>query len=71
MEKDLECKIDPILNPEGPNRIITQEIIDALSTVFKDETASCMAKDYAEKLILSLKKGYENQSGEKYDCQEK
>ena len=67
MEKNLEREIDPILNPDGPNKSITQEIIEALSTVFEEKTASCMTKDYAEKLILGLKKGYEMQSGEKYD----
>jgi len=30
MKKNLEREIDPILNPEGPNKNITEEIIEAI-----------------------------------------
>jgi hypothetical protein len=66
MEKKLESKLDPIFNPNEPNKIITNELIEAISTILNDEKISCMAKEYARELIESIKKGYEIQTGEKY-----
>jgi hypothetical protein len=54
--------MDAILNPDGPNRDATKELIDALSSSLKSPTAG----KYAKELIEKVKKGYKIQSGEDF-----
>ena len=65
--EDLEKKIEPILNPDGPSKTATDELIKALRSVLHDDSASCMTKDYAKALITSVKVGYKIQTGASYD----
>lgn len=64
LKESLERKIEPILNPDGPNKEATDELIEALSEVANSKS---FAKDYAKNLIEAIKKGYEIQTGEKYE----
>jgi len=66
-EEPLEERIEPVFNPDGPNRQATEELIETISTVVDSPRASQETKDYAEKLIEAIKVGYEIQSGEKYE----
>ena len=56
-------KIEPILNPNGPDIEATRELITALQTTFNSQIAG----DYAKKMVQAVKKGYEIQSGIPYD----
>lgn len=69
LEKSLEetTEIRPILNPRGPNKQETEELIEILSTVLDDPTASPGVKDYTVEMIKAVKKGYEIQSEQVYD----
>lgn len=61
-ENNLERQIEPVLNPNGPNKQVTKDLIEALSKVPK----SSLAYQNAQNLIEAVKKGYEIQSGEEY-----
>lgn len=56
----------PILNPKGPNKQDTEELIRALSTVLESYTWPDV-KIYTGKMIKAIIKGYEIQSKKKYD----
>jgi len=56
-------KIEPILNPNGPDIEATRELITALQTTFNSQIAG----DYAKKMVQAVKKGYEIQSGIPYN----
>ena len=60
--KKMPEDIDAILNPNGPDRKATTELIDALSTALKSPRIG----DYAKDLIEKIKKGYKIQSGENF-----
>jgi len=54
-------EIEPILNPDEPNKQATKELIDALSTV----PEASIAYQQSRALIDAVKSGYEEQTGEK------
>jgi len=60
--KSLEGKT-AIFNPGGANKQATKELIKSLSETAKDKFAG----DYARDIIGRVKKGYEIQSGQKYE----
>ncbi len=60
--KKMPEDIDAILNPNGPDRKATTELIDALSTALKSPRIG----DYTKELIEKIKKGYKIQSGENF-----
>jgi hypothetical protein len=62
-EHNLEKKLKPIFNPEGPDKEVTDELIEALSATANSKS---FANNYAAQLIEAIKKGYEIQSGEEY-----
>lgn len=65
-EKNLEEEIELIINPNGPDKKATEELIKALSTVFTSNT-SPKVKEYTRGIIKGVGKGYEMQTGEKYE----
>ena len=69
-EQVLEEKVDeiikPILNPQGHNKQDTEELIKSLSPTLKSNTWP-EVKDNTIKMIKQIVKGYEIQSGEKYN----
>lgn len=69
-KKPLEEKVDeeirPIYPPEGKSKQDTEEVIRALSTVLKSNTWFEF-KEHTKETIRRIVKGYEQQSGQKYD----
>lgn len=54
--------MDPIFNPNGPNKKAVDELIEALSTALD----SPIAGNHAREMIEAIKEGYKIQSGEDY-----
>ena len=59
----LEKKVEPIFNPDGPDKEATEELIKVLSTALDSPTV----RNYTRRIIEAVKKGYERQSEQKYD----
>ena len=58
----LEKKVEPIFNPDGPDKEATEELIKALSTALINSTVG----NYTRRMIEAVKEGYERQSKQKY-----
>jgi hypothetical protein len=56
-------KLEMIINPGGPNLKETEELIKYVSI----DLDNPKVKDFTLNVIDSIIKGYEHQSGEKYD----
>lgn len=72
-EIDLEKRVRPILNPNGPNQKVTEELVKLHSTTLKHPAADIAIltkentlRNYVLESIKGLVLGYEQQSGKKY-----